>query len=59
MSYEQHNPWCEEIKEGIEGVLGEHADLTYFYMDTKADLAGGRKRRTRPMSFISVSSPME
>ena len=26
MSYEQDNPWVREIREGIDGVLGAHAD---------------------------------
>ncbi len=42
MSYEEHNPWVKEIREGIESVLGAVSELTYFYMNTKVDPAGGR-----------------
>ena len=41
MSYEEDNPWCMEIKEGIESVLGKTSDTTYFYMNTKANFNGG------------------
>ena len=41
MSYEEQNPWCKEIKAGIESSLGTHATATYFYMDTKVDPKNG------------------
>ncbi|MDD2899757.1 MAG: ABC transporter substrate binding protein [Desulfuromonadaceae bacterium] len=41
MSYEENNPWCQEIKEGIDSVLGKKSDITYFYMDTKSNFKGG------------------
>ncbi len=41
MSYEQDNPWCQEIKSGIDSVLADKAEITYFYMDTKVDPANG------------------
>lgn len=46
MSYEEPgtNPWCGEVKEGIDGVLGESADIDYFYMDTKKNFAGGEEK---------------
>ncbi|MCG7980309.1 MAG: ABC transporter substrate-binding protein [Candidatus Thiodiazotropha endolucinida] len=44
MSYEQDNPWCKEIKQGIDRVLGDHAEITYFYMDTKVNLQGGQEK---------------
>lgn len=44
MSYEQNNPWCEEIKAGIDSVLAESSDITYFYMDTKVDFAAGEAK---------------
>ena len=31
MSYEEDNPWCKEIREGIESVLSTSAELEYFY----------------------------
>ncbi|MBV2092419.1 MAG: ABC transporter substrate-binding protein [Candidatus Thiodiazotropha sp. (ex Ctena orbiculata)] len=44
MSYEENNPWCMEIKQGIDRILGNHAELTYFYMDTKVNLQGGTEK---------------
>ncbi|HMZ00400.1 MAG TPA: ABC transporter substrate binding protein [Burkholderiaceae bacterium] len=41
MSYEEDNPWVREIREGIESALGPHAQISYVYMDTKRDRAGG------------------
>jgi ABC-type uncharacterized transport system substrate-binding protein len=41
MSYEENNPWCKEIKEGIETALNDQYKATYFYMDTKINMAGG------------------
>ncbi len=41
MSYEKINPWCTEIKEGIDSVFANTCEPTYFYMDTKVNLAGG------------------
>ncbi len=44
MSYEEDNPWCGEILQGIESVLGARASLSYRYMDTKRDIDGGPGR---------------
>lgn len=41
MSYEQDNPWVREIREGIDSVLGASSEVTYAYLDTKVDRAGG------------------
>jgi ABC-type uncharacterized transport system substrate-binding protein len=41
MSYEEDNPWCKEIKEGIDSVLENRCNIEYFYMDTKKDFEGG------------------
>ena len=34
MSYEQDNPWCREIRQGIDSVLAGSSQVTYFDMDT-------------------------
>ena len=44
MSYEKINPWCIEIKEGIDSVFANTCETTYFYMDTKVNLAGGKQK---------------
>jgi ABC-type uncharacterized transport system substrate-binding protein len=41
MSYEKENPWCVEIKEGIDSVFADNSDIKYFYMNTKKNIAGG------------------
>ena len=41
MSYEAENPWCLQIKEGIDSVLARTNELQYFYMETKRNLLGG------------------
>lgn len=41
MSYEEDNPWVREIREGIDSVLKPSSEITYFYMDTKANREGG------------------
>ncbi|MDJ0784610.1 MAG: ABC transporter substrate binding protein [Desulfosarcinaceae bacterium] len=41
MSYERDNPWCQEIRAGIDSVLQERYDRHYFYMNTKRDFKGG------------------
>jgi len=44
MSYEEDNPWCMEIREGIDSVLSTSSEISYFYMDTKVDRAGGPEK---------------
>jgi ABC-type uncharacterized transport system substrate-binding protein len=44
MSYEKANPWCLEIKEGIESVLANTSEITYLYMNTKINLEGGMQK---------------
>lgn len=57
MSYEQNNPWCIEIKEGIETVLAAQAELTYFYMDTKINFAGGVQKAKEAYSLLHKLQP--
>ena len=44
MSYEEDNPWCMQIKEGIDSVLAGNSDIKYFYMDTKKNINGGVRK---------------
>jgi len=46
MSYEkpEANPWCMEIKDGIDSVLADSSAIDYLYMDTKVDYAGGNQK---------------
>ena len=63
MSYEQDNPWCQEIKKGIDSVLSGNSEITYFYMDTKINREGGEHKareayalylKTRPDGVITA-----
>ncbi|PVV16679.1 MAG: hypothetical protein B6D72_00285, partial [gamma proteobacterium symbiont of Ctena orbiculata] len=57
MSYEQDNPWCAEIKQGIDQVLAAHAEMTYFYMDTKANLNGGPEKAREAKALFERLNP--
>jgi ABC-type uncharacterized transport system substrate-binding protein len=57
MSYEEDNPWVKEIREGIEGVLKPSADITYFYMNTKADRQGGPRRAEEAFALFQSLQP--
>jgi len=57
MSYEQDNPWCVEIREGIEAALGDSSDITYFYMNTKADFKGGPDRAKEAFELYQRLQP--
>ncbi len=57
MSYEQDNPWCQEIRDGIESALGSVSDITYVYLDTKADFKGGQKKADAAYELYSTLQP--
>jgi ABC-type uncharacterized transport system substrate-binding protein len=57
MSYEENNPWVREIADGIEAVLKPHAEITYFYMDTKVDPAGARRKGEQAMEAFRRLQP--
>ena len=44
MSYEEDNPWCMQIKEGIDSIFAGDSDIKYFYMDTKKNINGGVRK---------------
>jgi len=57
MSYEEANPWCKEIKEGIDSVLSGTSDITYFYMDTKVHLEGGAEKARTAYELFRQMQP--
>ena len=57
MSYEQMNPWCVEIKDGIDSALGNRCEVTYFYMDTKVNLEGGVQKAKEAYSLFKDLQP--
>ena len=57
MSYEENNPWCMEIKQGIDSVLGKNSNISYFYMDTKVNLAGGKEKSKQAFDLYQELKP--
>jgi ABC-type uncharacterized transport system substrate-binding protein len=57
MSYEEDNPWCKEIKEGIESILSGSSEITYFYMDTKINLEDGPKKAKEAYALFQKIKP--
>lgn len=57
MSYEEDNPWCVEIKEGIDSVLADDCRLTYSYMDTKKNMAGGKQKAEEAYALFQKIRP--
>lgn len=57
MSYDQDNPWVQEVKTGIESALGEISQISYVYMDTKNDLAGGPKKAAEAYAMFEELKP--
>lgn len=54
MSYEkpESNPWCRELKEGIDNILTDYADITYFYMNTKLNFEAGELKAQEAFEFF-------
>ena len=57
MSYEEINPWCIEIKEGIDLILANVCEVTYFYMDTKKNFKGGQQKSKEAYSLYQKLHP--
>lgn len=57
MSYEEDFPWCKEIKEGIDSVLGDSCEIRYFYMNTKTDPADGPKKAEEAWALYQEFQP--
>jgi ABC-type uncharacterized transport system substrate-binding protein len=57
MSYEKNNPWCLEIKEGIESALEDTSEITYIYMDTKINLEGGMQKAKEAYALYRKLQP--
>jgi ABC-type uncharacterized transport system substrate-binding protein len=57
MSYEEDNPWCIEIKEGIDSVLASTCEVQYFYMDTKKSLEGGPQKAEEAYALYQEFQP--
>ncbi|MCW8886468.1 MAG: hypothetical protein OQK12_14630 [Motiliproteus sp.] len=56
-SYEQDFYWTKEIRQGIESVLADKAKITYFHMDTKDNLAGGKQKASQAYELYRQLQP--
>lgn len=57
MSYEEDFHWSQAIKKGIESSLLTEADLTFFYMDTKVNKAGGIQKASEAFQLFQSLNP--
>jgi ABC-type uncharacterized transport system substrate-binding protein len=57
MSYEEDFPWCKEIKEGIDSILGYTSNIKYFYMDTKKNFVGGDQKAKEAYALYKEFQP--
>ena len=57
MSYSQENPWSQEIRKGIDSVLADHSEVTYFHMDTKIDIEGGERKAQQAYELFRKLDP--
>jgi ABC-type uncharacterized transport system substrate-binding protein len=57
MSYEHEFPWVQEIEAGVDAVLTGKCRVTYFYLNTKRDFAGGRQRAAEAFALYRQLAP--
>jgi ABC-type uncharacterized transport system substrate-binding protein len=57
MSYEEDNPWCVGIREGINQVLSGEFAITYSYMDTKVAFEGGFQKAKEAYALYERLQP--
>lgn len=56
-SYEEDFPWDIEVREGIESSFGGVANLTFFYMNTKINKAGGELMAAEAFALYQKLQP--
>ncbi len=57
MSYEEDNPWCIQIKEGIDSVFAGDSDIKYFYMETKKNNESGVRKAKKAYALYKRFRP--
>lgn len=57
MSYEEDFLWCQEIKSGIDSILGVQNEVRYFYMDTKTHPEGGTQKAQEAYAVYQEFQP--
>lgn len=56
-SYEEEFPWDQAVRQGIEAAFRGSAELRYFYMNTKVDLAGGEGKAEEALALYRALQP--
>ena len=57
MSYEEDNPWCVQIKEGIDSVFADNHTVKYFYMNTKRNFNNGARKANEAYQLYNRFKP--
>ncbi len=57
MSYDETYPFEVEMREGIEAALSSTCELTYFYMNTKKNFAGGSQKAQEAYALYQQLQP--
>ncbi len=57
MSYEEDFPWSQEVKTGIDSILGSQSEIRYFYMNTKKDPNGGQQKAQEAYAVYQEFQP--
>ena len=57
MSYEEDFFWHQDIKKGIEEVLGDNTEFRYMYLDTKTNPAGGEQKAREAYAVYQKFQP--
>lgn len=57
MSYEESYAWTKAVEKGIRARLDAHAELRFFYLDTKRDYAGGGANAKAAMALFRQFKP--
>lgn len=57
MSYAETYPWVQEMKEGIESVLANTAELTYFFLDTQHHPEQGEEKAKDAFALYQQLQP--
>ena len=56
-SYEDNYQWEKEIRDGLERILGPHAELSFFYMQTKDALERGPQKAAEAYALYQRLQP--
>ncbi|MDM8539138.1 ABC transporter substrate binding protein, partial [Desulfobacterales bacterium HSG17] len=57
MSYDYEYAWVQEVKQGIENVLGKNCIIKYFSLSTKKDFSGGRDKARQAYELFKTYKP--